>query len=101
MHRQVGDLKINKEGIAKSGLIVRHIVMPDEVANTREVMKFLATNISKNTFVNLVGKFWTNNPKLQENVYNRIARNNTEQEYTQALKYAKDAGIHRFERRQA
>jgi len=57
MHRQVGDLVIDKSGIAVKGLIVRHLVMPGDVANTREIMTFLADQISKDTYVNVMDQY--------------------------------------------
>ncbi|OHC03356.1 MAG: radical SAM protein, partial [Planctomycetes bacterium RIFCSPHIGHO2_12_39_6] len=52
MHRQVGDLVMNNHGIAERGLIVRHLIMPNELPGTRKVMHFLANEISNNTYVN-------------------------------------------------
>jgi len=57
MHRQVGDLVIDADGIARRGLLVRHLVMPGGAAGTREVMRFLAREVSPNTYVNLMDQW--------------------------------------------
>ena len=57
MHRQVGDLVMNEAGVAQRGLLVRHLVMPDGLAGTREIMEFLAREISPNTYVNVMGQY--------------------------------------------
>ncbi|MBI4644031.1 MAG: hypothetical protein HY743_10005 [Deltaproteobacteria bacterium] len=55
MHRQVGDLVIDDAGGARRGLLVRHLVLPDGLAATKEVMEFLAREISPDTYVNVMG----------------------------------------------
>ncbi|MBI1865559.1 MAG: radical SAM protein, partial [Nitrospirae bacterium] len=57
MHRQVGDLVLDSRGIAIRGLLVRHLVMPGGVAGTREVMRFLAREVSRDTYVNLMDQY--------------------------------------------
>jgi putative pyruvate formate lyase activating enzyme len=57
MHRQVGDLVLDEEGIAVRGLLVRHLVMPEGLAATRDVMRFLASDISPDTYVNLMAQY--------------------------------------------
>ena len=57
MHRQVGDLQVGSDGIARRGLLVRHLVLPHGRAGTREVMRFIATQISSNTYVNIMGQY--------------------------------------------
>jgi putative pyruvate formate lyase activating enzyme len=57
MHRQVGDLQLNEEGLATRGLLVRHLVMPDDIAGSREIMTFLAREISPHTYVNVMGQY--------------------------------------------
>ena len=58
MHRQVGDLVVGPDGMARSGLIVRHLVLPGGLAGTENVVKFLAENISRKTFVNIMAQYW-------------------------------------------
>jgi len=57
MHRQVGDLQINADGIAQRGLLVRHLVLPHGRAGTREVMGFIATQISPGSYVNIMSQY--------------------------------------------
>ena len=57
MHGQVGDLIINEQGIAIHGLLIRHLVMPGELEDTRQIMKFIANEISLNTFVNVMPQY--------------------------------------------
>ena len=54
MHRQVGDLVIDTSGIARRGLLVRHLVLPGGLAGTGEIMRFIAERISKETYVNIM-----------------------------------------------
>jgi putative pyruvate formate lyase activating enzyme len=57
MHRQVGDLQVDKDGIATRGLLVRHLVLPHGLAGTQEITRFLAQEISTNTYLNLMDQY--------------------------------------------
>ena len=57
MHRQVGDLKIDENGIAQKGLLIRHLVLPGGLAGTREIMRFIASEISTNSYVNIMSQY--------------------------------------------
>lgn len=57
MHRQVGDLSLDERGIAERGLLIRHLVLPDGMAGTREVLIFLAEEISRDTYLNLMDQY--------------------------------------------
>ncbi|MBW2590254.1 MAG: radical SAM protein [Deltaproteobacteria bacterium] len=57
MHRQVGDLVLDEYGIAMRGLLIRHLVLPGELAGTREIMKFIANDISTNSYVNIMAQY--------------------------------------------
>lgn len=57
MHRQVGDLVMDEDGIALRGLLVRHLVLPEGVAGTKEAVGFTAGEISKNTYVNIMDQY--------------------------------------------
>ncbi|MBN3034432.1 MAG: radical SAM protein [Bacteroidales bacterium] len=94
MHRQAGDLKI-VHGIAVRGLLVRHLVMPGGIAGTREIMRFLAREISPDTYVNIMAQYHPcgsigHLPGLQR----RISR----EEYAEALIAAREEGIRRLDR---
>jgi putative pyruvate formate lyase activating enzyme len=94
MHRQVGDLVVDESGIAVKGLLVRHLVMPNNAANTREIMEFLAEKISKDTYVNVMDQYHPCGKAFADPTINRrITRN----EYISALRSAKEAGLHRLD----
>lgn len=58
MHRQVGDLETDDHGLAYNGLIIRHLLMPENSAGTEEIMGFIAGEISKNTFINIMDQYY-------------------------------------------
>lgn len=98
MHRQVGDLQINDHGIATRGLLVRHLVMPDDLATTRAAMKFLATEISPNTYVNIMNQYRPCGRAFEDSRINRAV---TRAEYSGALEVAREEGITRLDERAA
>jgi len=85
MHRQVGDLEVDEFGIAKRGLIIRHLVLPNDVANTEKVLKFIAEEISPNSYVNVMDQYRTT---FREYLYPEINRRITRDEYYKALMIA-------------
>jgi len=96
MHRQVGDLVLDERGLARRGLLVRHLVMPDDLAGTREVMRFLAKEISPDTFVNLMPQY---HPEGEARLHAGIRRSITLDEYREAVEIAHEEGLHRFDPR--
>ncbi|WP_205665656.1 radical SAM protein [Anoxybacter fermentans] len=58
MYRQVGNLKTDDDGIAYKGLIIRHLILPENLAGTKEIMQFIADRISKDTYVNLMAQYY-------------------------------------------
>lgn len=90
MHRQVGDLYIDPKGIARSGLLVRHLVMPNGVAGPAAVFRFVADEISKETYINIMGQY---RPCYKANNHDEIARRPTSEEFSQALDMAKECGL--------
>ena len=97
MHAQVGDLKIDKDGIAERGLLVRHLVMPNGIAGTKEVMEFLSKEISAHTYVNVMDQYRPCGTAHQdEYIDHRISA----KEYSAALEWAKNAGLKRLDQRQ-
>jgi putative pyruvate formate lyase activating enzyme len=97
MHRQVGDLLIDERGIALKGLLVRHLVLPQGLAGTRDVMRFLASEISKNTYVNIMDQYY---PCGKVPLNSPLTRGITEEEYKEALEAAKKEGITRLDKRE-
>lgn len=96
MYRQVGDLTINSEGIAERGLLVRHLVLPEGLAGTREVMRFLAHEISKNTYVNIMDQY---HPCGDAYKYPPLDRQITVEEFGEAVSIAKEEGMLRLDSR--
>jgi putative pyruvate formate lyase activating enzyme len=95
MHRQVGDLVIDSDGIAVRGLLVRHLVMPDGIAGTREIMAFLAGEISPDTYVNVMAQYRPCGKTAGDPL---IDRRITPAEYAAAVREAVAAGIKRLDR---
>lgn len=90
MHKQVGDLVVNSSGIAVRGLLIRHLVMPKDLAGTKNMMKFIADELSTNSFVNIMAQY---RPCHLAYKYNELNRRITHLEFLNALKMAKEAGI--------
>jgi len=96
MHRQVGDLVVNQRGIAERGLLIRHLVLPGELAGTREAMGFLAKEISPHTYVNIMAQY---RPCGEAHKHPPLNRRVTPVEYEEALAIAQEEGIHRLDQR--
>lgn len=96
MHRQVGDLQLDGEGIAVRGLLVRHLVMPGDLAGTRQWMDFLAREVSTNTYVNIMDQY---RPCGDAAAFPELRRTVTVREYEAALAAAAEAGITRLDQR--
>jgi putative pyruvate formate lyase activating enzyme len=96
MHRQVGDLEMDKNGVATRGLLVRHLVMPGGMAGTEGVMRFLASEISRHTYVNVMDQY---HPCGKADKDNAISRRIIRREYEQALEEARRAGLYRLDDR--
>jgi putative pyruvate formate lyase activating enzyme len=94
MHRQVGDLILDERGVARRGLLVRHLVLPDGNAGTAEVMRFLAEEISPNTCVNVMDQYF---PAHEAHRHPPFDRRISREEYLQAQKLAEDAGLRMVE----
>ncbi|MCG8402164.1 MAG: radical SAM protein [Firmicutes bacterium] len=93
MHRQVGDLQLDDRGLAVRGLLVRHLVMPGGLAGTAEVMRFLAEEVSPDTFVNVMAQY---HPAHRALKHPELSRRVTGRECREAVKSAREAGLHRF-----
>ncbi len=94
MHRQVGDLEIDGHGVARRGLLVRHLVLPDGLAGTREAMRFLAAEISPDTYVNVMGQY---RPCHDVHGDRALGRPISDAEHRQALEEARAAGLARLD----
>jgi putative pyruvate formate lyase activating enzyme len=96
MHRQVGDLRTDDRGIATRGLLVRHLVMPNDLAGTREAMQFLAKEISPDTYVNIMNQYRPCGRATENDSINRAV---TGEEYSRAVETAREEGITRLDER--
>jgi putative pyruvate formate lyase activating enzyme len=92
MHRQVGDLKIDEDGIAHRGLLVRHLILPNDLAGSKEVLKFVS-GLSKDSYVNIMDQY---RPKGEAWDYEELSRRPTREEFYDAMDMAKRYGLHRF-----
>jgi putative pyruvate formate lyase activating enzyme len=97
MHRQVGDLTLDHRGIARRGLLVRHLVLPDNLAGTNQVLAFLAEEVSANTYLNLMDQY---HPCYRAWDYPPLDRPITASEYQTALQSARSHGLRRLDRRE-
>ena len=95
MHRQVGDLQIDEDGIAIRGLLIRHLVLPHGLAGTKEIMKFIAEDISLNSYVNVMAQYHPCHKAFQ---IPQLARPLSKQEFLEAIELAKRAGLNRLDR---
>ena len=96
MHNQVGVLKTDQHGIAKRGMLVRHLVMPGDVAETETVMGFLAKNISPDTYLNIMGQYRPAG-RVSIEKFTEINQRVSTKEINQAYQAAKAAGLWRFD----
>jgi putative pyruvate formate lyase activating enzyme len=96
MLRQVGDLQMDESGLATRGLLVRHLVLPNNLAGTAEIVRFLAENISTNTYLNLMDQY---RPAFNARQFPKLNRCITSQEYQAAIVIAETAGLNRLDSR--
>lgn len=99
MHRQVGPLKVDSSGIALRGVLLRHLVMPGEVAGSAAIMRFLAERVSPDTYVNLMSQYRPA-ARVDSEHYPEINRPINRNEFSQVYHVARQAGLTRFDRRQ-
>ena len=95
MHRQVGDLQLDERGVAQRGLLVRHLVLPEGLAGTGEIARFLA-ELSKDTYLNVMAQY---RPCHEAYDLPPLDRPLTAAEYREAVRLALDAGLQRLDRR--
>ncbi len=98
MHRQVGPLMVNEHGLARRGVLVRHLVMPGMLDETEAILRYLAEEISRDTYVNIMAQY---RPAylVSETKYPEINRRITEDEYQRALAIAREVGLWRLDTR--
>lgn len=98
MQRQVGDLQLDERGIARRGVLLRHLVMPGLVGDTAVIMRFLADEVSPDLYLNLMAQYYPTH-KVSDQKYPEINRRLRAEEYRQAYQAAQDAGLWRFDER--
>ncbi|MHC4593011.1 MAG: radical SAM protein [Planctomycetota bacterium] len=96
MQRQVGELATDTDGVALRGLMVRHLVMPNRVAGTREFVSWVAENLPKSTYVNIMSQYRVEHRAFE---YPLIARGITAEEFLEAMEWAEEAGLTTLDRR--
>jgi len=98
MQRQVGTLQLDKQGIARRGLLVRHLVLPGHIAATEAVLAFLAGEVSKDTYINLMDQY---HPCYRAMDKPPLDRDLSAKEYEGALQLADSYGLKRLDQRHA
>jgi len=97
IHRQVGNLLLDERGIALRGILVRHLIFPQGLAGTKEVMHFLASEISENTYVNIMDQYYPCGKIPHDSP---LGRRITQEEFNEAVEAAKKEGITRLDKRE-
>jgi putative pyruvate formate lyase activating enzyme len=98
MQKQVGDLVFDEKDLAKRGVLARHLVMPDNLEDSRQIMRFLAHEVSPHTYINVMDQYrpaW----KVTENRYREINRRTTSEEHQETIRIAQEEGLYRFDTR--
>jgi len=90
MFTQVGNLQIDKEGIARKGLLIRHLILPHKLAKTRNVLKFIAEEISPYTYISLMSQYF---PAYRAREFKELSRRITREEYEEALEITRELGL--------
>ncbi|MCM1991551.1 radical SAM protein [Oceanirhabdus seepicola] len=93
MYRQVGDLKVDGEGIATKGLLLRHLVMPNNVEDSKNIIGFIKNELSKNTVVNIMRQY---TPMHKACDFPEISRKVEVEEFKEVVEYAKQLGLKRL-----
>ena len=96
MHRQVGELITDERGIALRGLMVRHLVMPNRVAGTREFVDWVVANLPRDTYLNIMAQYRVEHRAFE---YEAISRAITSQEFLEAMEWAQEAGLTNLDER--
>jgi putative pyruvate formate lyase activating enzyme len=99
MHAQVGDLKVDENGLALRGVLVRHLVMPGLLDDTREIMCWIAKNLSRDTYVNVMDQYYPAHKAQTEPRFAEINRGISDNEFCRSLELARSVGLWRFDTR--
>ena len=99
MHQQVGELSVDERGLALRGVLVRHLVMPGLLEDTREILRYLAQELSRDTYVNVMDQYYPAYKASTDLRYGEINREITENEYREAIRYAHEFLLWRLDTR--
>ena len=94
MHRQVGDLQIDERGVANRGLLVRHLVLPADIAGTEGVVRFIAEEVSQDTYLNIMAQYY---PAHRAFKIPELSRPLLRQEFVDAVNLAREHGLERLD----
>ncbi len=90
MYNQVGNLKTNESNIVYRGLLIRHLVMPQNLSGTKLIMKYISNELSKNTYVNIMSQYY---PSYKAYEYEEISKKISKEEFEYAIEAAKSVGL--------
>ena len=90
MHKQVGVLELDRDGVARRGLLVRHLVLPNGIAGTREVFRFIAEEVSRDTFISLLSQYY---PAYRAYEFKELSRRITREEFEEAKALLQEFGL--------
>lgn len=99
MHAQVGELQVDEQGLALRGVLIRHLVMPGLLDDTREIMHWISTALSRDSYVNIMDQYYPAYKAESEPRFAEINRRLQRGEFGQAVEYAKAAGLWRLDSR--
>lgn len=94
MHRQVGDLVVDEMGVALRGLMIRHLVMPQNLAGTDRFVRWVAETLGPATYVNIMGQY---RPEHKAKEYPELSRRLSGADHRQAIQWALEAGLRRID----
>lgn len=93
MHRQVGDLELDKQGLARRGVLLRHLVMPGMPEETAAILRFVAEQLGTGCYVNLMAQYYPSGRVGRDGEFPELDRRLFHEEYTQALDLAEELGL--------
>jgi putative pyruvate formate lyase activating enzyme len=94
MHRQVGDLRLDERGVARRGLLVRHLVLPEGLSGTDDLTRFIAREISTDTYINIMAQY---RPCFRAGELEKLDRRVTKREFEEAVEKARSNGLYRLD----
>jgi len=98
MHRQVGDLEMDRAGIARRGLLVRHLVLPNGLAGSKKTLEFIAHELSANTYLNIMAQY---RPEYRAMQFDELSRRPTHEDIEEVVRTATQLGLARLDDRWA